>query len=233
MSTPNDEMPSARLPAQAATAAAPATTAPATATPAPGAAVLRAEHLGFGYPERALFDDLNFCIPAGLTLVRGGDGAGKTTLLRLLAGELTPTRGHLVRPPGVAFWVDPRRAEDDPLTGWQWLQAQRARFPDWDEAACAPLIEGFDLTGQMDKGLYMLSTGTRRKLWLVAAFACGARTTLLDLPFGALDAPARAQLGRLFETACGHAQRAWVVADYEVPQPLAAARLAGIIDLGD
>ena len=47
------------------------------------AIVLRAQDLGYAYPQRRLFHQLSFELPAGLSLVRGGDGSGKTTLLRL------------------------------------------------------------------------------------------------------------------------------------------------------
>jgi energy-coupling factor transporter ATP-binding protein EcfA2 len=76
----------------------------------------------------------------------------------------------------------------------------------------------------------MHSTGSKRKVWLIAALASGATLTLLDEPFAALDkASIRSILAQLKEAA-QHASRAWVVADYEAPPGVA---MAHTIYLGD
>ena len=58
----------------------------------------------------------------------------------------------------------------------------------------------------------MLSTGSRRKVWLAAAFASGAALTLLDQPFAAVD---KASMRVMIEWLNGAAQagRAVVVAE--------------------
>jgi ABC-type Mn2+/Zn2+ transport system ATPase subunit len=76
----------------------------------------------------------------------------------------------------------------------------------------------------------MLSTGTKRKVWLAAAFASGAAVTLLDEPFAALDKTSIGLVIALLQEAAQHPTRAWVVADYAPPQGVA---LALTIDLGD
>jgi hypothetical protein len=77
----------------------------------------------------------------------------------------------------------------------------RSAFGAWDASLEAVLIEDLALDEHMGKDLFMLSTGTRRKLGSVAAFACGADLSLIDMPFAALDAPARAVLGELLQEA--------------------------------
>jgi energy-coupling factor transporter ATP-binding protein EcfA2 len=78
--------------------------------------------------------------------------------------------------------------------------------------------------------MYMLSTGSKRKVWVAAAFAAGAAHTLLDDPFAALDQPSiRFVLGLLQEVA-SDPMRAWLVADYQAPAGLS---LASVIDLPD
>ena len=78
--------------------------------------------------------------------------------------------------------------------------------------------------------MYMLSTGSKRKVWLAAAFAAGAALTLLDDPFAALDQPSiRFVLGLLKEAATDP-ERAWLLADYQAPPGLS---LAAVIDLPD
>ena len=81
--------------------------------------------------------------------------------------------------------------------------------------------------------MYMLSTGSRRKLGLVAAVAGRAQLTLLDGPFAALDSASCRFLVHLLADAAAHRQRAWVLADYEWPAGLDAACRIALIDLGD
>ena len=82
----------------------------------------------------------------------------------------------------------------------------------------------------MHKQLFMLSTGSKRKVFLAAALASGAQLTLFDDPFAALDATSiRFVLGWL-DAAASATNRAWVIAGHVVPDGLP---LAQIIDLGD
>ena len=53
-------------------------------------------HLFFGFPGRAVINDVSLRVSAGQRLaVVGENGSGKTTLLRLLSGELTPSAGEV------------------------------------------------------------------------------------------------------------------------------------------
>jgi energy-coupling factor transporter ATP-binding protein EcfA2 len=74
----------------------------------------------------------------------------------------------------------------------------------------------------------MLSTGSKRKVWLAAALASGAAVTLLDEPFAALDQASINFVLELLADATEHPTRAWVMADYTAPE---GVPLAAIIDL--
>jgi ABC-type multidrug transport system ATPase subunit len=202
-------------------------------------AVLQARSLCFSWPGRALFSRWSADIPAGLTLVRGDDGGGKSTLLRLLAGQLAVDSGELgiqgisLRDAPEAyraqvFFTDPRTEAFDALTPAQFFEAQRLRYPGFDTHALKQLTEGLALDAQMGKQLFMLSTGSKRKVFLAAAFASGAALTLLDMPFAALDKPSIACVMEALQDAVGQTARAWVMADYAAP---AGLRLASVIDL--
>ena len=211
---------------------------------APACAVLGANDLSFSYPGRPLFSRWSARIVPGLTLVRGGDGSGKTSLLRLLAGELPADSGAL-RIHGVSlgdrpeayraqvFFTEPRSSSFDALTTAQYLETQRQRYPGFDAAALdrllAALALGEQIGEQMGKQLFMLSTGSKRKLFLAAAFASGAPLTLLDMPFAALDKASIACVTGLLAEAASHTSRAWVMADHSA---LTGIPLAGLIDLG-
>jgi ABC-type transport system involved in cytochrome c biogenesis ATPase subunit len=199
-------------------------------------ALVRAEKLALSYPGVAVFKDLSFELRPGLTLIRGGDGRGKTGLLQILAGVRTPAAGVLHRMAQSVLWVDPTDDRDENVIAEHWLQARRAEFDDWDAQAERGCIEDFALAEHLHKSLFMLSSGTRRKLGLAAAFASGAHLVLLDMPCAALDTRScEALVGRLGEMAHRAAQsgQAWVIADYELPEGLMPELLSGVIDLGD
>jgi len=195
--------------------------------------LVRAQGLGFAYPDHEVLRGLAFALPAGLSFVRGGDGRGKTTLLSLLAGSRQPTAGTLQRPAGAVFHAPMSDAALDGVVARAWLQQCRDRYPDWQDAPVAELVDAFSLPPHLDKTFHMLSTGSRRKVGLVAAMACGAPLTLLDTPFSGLDAPSRRALARMLERAADDGTRAWVLADYEVPDELVAVPFACVVDLGD
>lgn len=199
-------------------------------------ALLRVEHLDFSWPQAPLFQDLSFSLSPGVSVLRGDDGSGKTTLLRLLAGERSPDRGSLslhgeplhTHPPSSVFWMDPQTQAHDTVSAAAYLHEMARRYPDWRPDVLAALTEGFGLQEHLNKPLYMLSTGSKRKVWLSAAFAAGASLTLIDHPFAALDAPSIRFLKELLREAAEHSTRAWLLADHSLPE---GVPLAGVIEL--
>lgn len=185
------------------------------------AAVLQAQNLCFGYPERRIFADWSATISAGATLLLGGDGCGKTTLLQLLAGEVRAQSGTLALVgTGVSaevFWQDPRSPALDALTPQQWWASLPDCYSAWDATALAAHIQGFALEPHGHKALYQLSAGTRRKVLMAAALASGAALTLMDEPVAGLDrASVQYLLKALAETVKNQPHRALVVAHYDV-----------------
>ncbi len=206
--------------------------------------VLRMHDVGFAYPQRPLFADLSANLTGGVMLVRGGDGRGKTTLLRLLAGDLPLQSGQLqVKDLCAAtqnqayreqvYWIDPRSLEFDQITAMQFFDQLRLRYPSFpgaDAPQLQALITGLSLDEHIDKPLYMLSTGSKRKVWLAGALAAGAAVTLLDDPFAALDKPSIGFVLAHLRAASSDLTRVCVVAGYEAP---ADVPLVQVIDLGD
>lgn len=208
----------------------------------PTTAILLADGLSFGYPKpskKTLFGDLSVLVPPGVTLVCGDEGSGKTTLLQLLAGAL-PTTGQL-QINGVRLtenrdgyrrlvaWFDPRDTALDEHTARQLFSTLPQRRPGCELAVLQPHIDGLSLEPHLDKPLFALSTGTRRKVLLAAALARQATVTLLDQPFMALDRPSIDYLLDVLAQAARHPAKAWVVADYVAPMRV---ELAGVIELG-
>ncbi len=174
--------------------------------------------------------------------MRGGDGAGKTTLVRLLAGELAAQAGELQinrvnlkdQPSAYrqqVFWVDPRSTSFDHISPTEYFASLRKTYPQFDYPSLGALAEGLSLTEHLHKPMYMLSTGSKRKVWLAAAFASGAALVLLDDPFAALDKPSIGFVKQLLKQAATHAARAYVVTSYDAAA-LGDVPLPARIDLG-
>ena len=204
------------------------------------APALHITSLRFAYPatpDSGLINDLSATLLPGVTLVTGGDGRGKTTLLRLLAGELLPSTGQVQwrntatpNAPAPVFWADPRATTHDALLVADYFEAQRHRFAGFSDALLATLIAGCGLEAHLHKPLFMLSTGSRRKVFLAAALASGAALTLIDEPFAALDAPSIRCVSQALHHTAADPARLCVVADYAAP---ADVPLSGVIDLGN
>ena len=182
--------------------------------------------------DRTLFDGWSGQMAPGLHWVCGDEGVGKTTLLRLFAGELAAQAGQIQRP-GKVFWVDPRTTAFDQVVVRDLLAQLLAPFliadPTADLGGVPAWADALDLSPHLDKPLYMLSTGSRRKVWLVAALASGAPVTLLDQPCAALDkASERVFWGLLAEVLPAQPQRVWVLADYGVAAGAPAGQVWGL-----
>lgn len=193
--------------------------------------------LRFGFPDAAgeppLIADWSARLPSGITLLHGDTGAGKSVLLRLLAGVQAADSGRLqigdavlaeapARYRDQLFFVDPATQAFDQMTARDCL-AQLAGA-DADPAVRDALVEGFGLVPHLGKSLYMLSTGSKRKVWLTAALAGRRPVVLLDEPTAALDQGSVRCLWEALAAIGAARSRTVVVASSEasVPLPLAA-----------
>ncbi len=79
--------------------------------------MLRLEHISKIYPTGVILKDINWEVkPGERTGLVGVNGAGKTTQLKIIAGEIEPTSGQIIRPASLnmsyltqEFEVDPTR----------------------------------------------------------------------------------------------------------------------------
>ena len=181
-----------------------------------------------GPAAQALFEDIDLQLPAGVSAVTADEGLGKTSLMRLLAGELAAKAGQMhlkdLHWPEQAdlwrqevFWADLRLPEHDDDTPEAYWGSLSARWPRFDPALLQALAERLKLDEHRYKNLFMLSAGSRRKVGLAGALACGASVTLLDQPFAALDLASIREVLGFLQDMSDHPTRAWVVADYEAP----------------
>lgn len=196
--------------------------------------IAQAHRLAHSWGDRPIFGPLDLVIPAGVTLVQGDEQTGKTTLLRILAGELAPTSGWIdvkgcrsdEHPRAFAqavFRTDPLNTSLDQTSPTAWFDTLLERYPLLNKALLVNLVESFDLNTHIHKPLYMLSAGSRRKVWLSAAFASGAALTLIDQPFAALDGPSMRLLREVLQDFSRQTSRACLLADYEPPGDISLA----------
>lgn len=159
---------------------------------------------------RPLLEWQGLRILPGLNAVTGDEGSGKTRLLRELAQGATD-----------ALWLDLRLPEHDEHTPQQVWAALQARCPRWSTELQVELSDALDLQGHVDKRLFMLSTGSRRKVALVGLLASGVTITCLDQPYAALDTVSIRILREFLREATEQPNRSWVVADYGADPQLA------------
>jgi len=81
------------------------------------------QQISYIHPDKeVLFSDLNFAISKGQKLgLVGNNGCGKSTLLQIIAGQLTPSSGVIVRPDDL-YYIPQHFGQYDSLTIAQALQ---------------------------------------------------------------------------------------------------------------
>jgi len=159
---------------------------------------------------------LDFTVGDGLTVLFGPSGAGKSSVLNMIAGLLTPDRGH-VRVAGATLFdaaarvdVPPerrrigyvfqdgrlfphRRVRANLLYGWR-LAAAADRWIGLEE------VVGFlGIDELLDRWPRSLSGGEAQRVAIGRALLSGARTLLMDEPLASLDGARRQEIMAVIE----------------------------------
>jgi energy-dependent translational throttle protein EttA len=157
-----------------------------------GDQVIVVDHLGKGYGERLLIDDLSFSLPrAGIVGIIGPNGAGKTTLFRMITGAEAPDSGTITVGSSVDLaYVDQSRDALDPdktvyeeITDGQDLLKVGTR-----EVNSRAYVASFNFRGSdQQKKVGVLSGGERNRVHLAKMLRRGGNVLLLDEPTNDLD----------------------------------------------
>lgn len=187
-------------------------------------ALLRIDALSFAYPDQPpLVSGWNASIGPGVTLLYGDTGTGKSALLRVIAGMLPASSGRLTVAGATldtapeayrrqVFFVDPLTDRFDQLTARECTASLAEGDAGFDEAKWQAIAEGFSLAPHLDKKMFMLSTGSKRKVWMAAGLASGRPLVLLDEPTAGLDMPSTRCLWSTLSGFDGQQGRAVLVA---------------------
>ena len=162
------------------------------AGPRLGNVVIEADHLGKGFSDRLLIDDLSFRLPpGGIVGVIGPNGAGKTTLFRMITGQETPDTGTFqVGDTVVLGYVDQSRDTlganntvwEEISDGNDEIDLGKRKMP--SRAYCGMFnFKG----GDQQKKVGQLSGGERNRVHLAKMLKSGANLILLDEPTNDLD----------------------------------------------
>jgi ATP-binding cassette ChvD family protein len=157
-----------------------------------GEVVVEADHLGKGFGDRLLIDDLDFKLPpGGIVGVIGPNGAGKTTLFKMIVGEEKPDAGALRLGDTVKLaYVDQSRdALDGAKTVWQEISGgEDVILVGKREVPSRAYVSAFGFKGgEQQKLVGSLSGGERNRLHLAKLLKSGGNVLLLDEPSNDLD----------------------------------------------
>jgi ABC-type multidrug transport system ATPase subunit len=131
--------------------------------------------------------DINLEIyPGSLVGVVGENGAGKSTLLRILAGEMRPNHGQIIRQ-GTFGYCPQAVILNEALTVKQHLDYFRAAYSLDNIERAEELLDELGYKQYRQSLVANLSGGTRQKLNLTLALMHKPQLLLLDEPYQGFD----------------------------------------------
>ena len=187
-------------------------------------ALIRIDALRFAYPDQpALVSGWSASVGPGVTLLYGDTGTGKSALLQVIAGTLAASSGRLTvagasldtAPEAYrrqVFFVDPTTDRFDQLTARECTASLAEGDAGFDHAKWQAIADGFSLAPHLDKKMFMLSTGSKRKVWMAAGLASGRPLVLLDEPTAGLDMPSTRCLWATLSELAAQSKQAVIVA---------------------
>src|ERR1700694_835373 len=160
---------------------------PLAARTSPEVSVLEAQGLRHAYGRRTVLDGLSFEVaPGTLVGIVGENGSGKSTLLRILAGELRPTGGVVIRHAPLGYCPQ-RPVLNEALTVDQHLVYFAAAYDMLDLSYADELIARLGFSEYRATPVRALSGGTAQKLNLTLALMQRPPVLLLDEPYQGFD----------------------------------------------
>ncbi len=154
--------------------------------------LLRLEHVGITFGERALISDFELTVYAKERIaLAGGNGAGKSTLIKLIAGELSAYTGTRAISPRLHISYVPQ------LCDFSGSLSDFARERNVDESYLKAILKklGFQ-PSDFARDMRLFSQGQKKKAALARSLCERAHLYVWDEPLNYLDVTAREQLER-------------------------------------
>ena len=168
---------------------------PAVVPPAPPLVEARGVSVSLG--GRSVLDEVDLAVHSGeiVTLI-GLNGAGKSTLVRVLLGIIRPSRGEVVRVPGLRIGYAPQHVHRDPV-----LPMTVQRFLTVGAPATRRRLE--TLLAEVGAGAILdhpvsgISGGELHRVLLARALLREPGLLVLDEPLAGVDVTSQSELYRL------------------------------------
>lgn len=151
--------------------------------------------------SHTVFENLTLTIPEGRSLgLLGRNGAGKSTLLQIIAGNMQPTSGRVIRSGNISWPIGAASSFHGDMTG---LQNTRflARVYGVDCDSLSQFVEEFaDIGKHFHMPLRTYSSGMKSRLAFGVAMGIPFDTYLIDEVTGAGDSSFKKRSRRVFQT---------------------------------
>ena len=157
-----------------------------------GDVVIETEHLGKGFGDRLLIDDLTFKVPKNAVVgIIGPNGVGKSTLFRMIMGTEKPDSGTITIGDTVQIsYVDQAHKDLDPeKTVYDVVgDGNEIITIGASQIHVRAYLGKFNFTGaDQQKKVGVLSGGERNRVHLAIALRMGGNVLLLDEPTNDID----------------------------------------------
>jgi ATP-binding cassette subfamily F protein 3 len=154
------------------------------------------ERAAAGYGDHVVLDRLDLRLdPDDRIALLGANGNGKSTFAKLLAGELAPMRGEVIRAPKLRVGYFAQHQIEALRPADSALQHLARRLPDEREERLRTRLGGFGLTqDKADLPVAVLSGGEKARLTFALISAEAPQFLVLDEPTNHLDLDSREAL---------------------------------------
>ncbi len=200
-----------------------------------GETLMKIENLRVVYrtddKETVAVDDFTFDVKKGeLISIIGPSGCGKTTILRSIAGLLQPTSGSIVIGDNEVKGPGSDRGmvfQDFALFPWRTVKQnvqfgmEMAGVPKEErEERALRYIKAVGLEKFADSRIHELSGGMKQRVGIARALVMHPAITLMDEPFGALDAQTRNIMQEQLVKIIQHSERTILFVTHSVDEAL-------------